>query len=232
MREIEFPDETAIAVPTFKYVVAPIAVKTAVGLATLAFTNPLIAGVVFGAAVVGVGLYIGATLLDKRNASMKVINVPKVGLPYTTSAGVQLNLGQITSRTTPTTVIEVPSPSGVTDDALVVEKVALDFDEEGAFIRVNGRNFGTDSENLLIEVQYGTRKYQLDDIVIEVPDTSLRFPLPETIPLEITDLPTGQLAEAQVTHYTEQGIPNGGTILIDHNANGLGWFIDPTPLDH
>ncbi len=52
------------------------------------------------------------------------------------------------------------------------------------------------------------------------------------ITLEITDLPTGQLAEAQVTEFTDQGIPNGGKILIDHNANGLGWFIDTTPLDH
>ncbi len=49
---------------------------------------------------------------------------------------------------------------------------------------------------------------------------------------QITDLPTGQLAEAQVTHYTNQGIPNGGKILIYHNANGLGWFIDPTNFDH
>ena len=55
---------------------------------------------------------------------------------------------------------------------------------------------------------------------------------PLNLTLEITDLPTGQLAEAQVTEFTDQGIPNGGTILIDHNANGLGWFIDPTPLDH
>ena len=55
---------------------------------------------------------------------------------------------------------------------------------------------------------------------------------PLNLTLEITDLPTGQLAEAQVTEFTNQGIPNGGKILIDHNANEVGWFIDPTPLDH
>jgi hypothetical protein len=38
------------------------------------------------------------------------------------------------------------------------------------------------------------------------------------INLQITDLPTGQLAEAQLTQYDQQGRPNGGTILIDHNA--------------
>ncbi|NJO63026.1 MAG: PKD domain-containing protein [Richelia sp. RM2_1_2] len=55
---------------------------------------------------------------------------------------------------------------------------------------------------------------------------------PFNLTLEVTDLPNGQLAEAQVTHYTDQGIPNGGKILIDHNANDVGWFIDPTPFDH
>ncbi|WP_334850671.1 PKD domain-containing protein [Nostoc sp.] len=50
--------------------------------------------------------------------------------------------------------------------------------------------------------------------------------------LQITDLPTGQLAEAQITNYDTQGRPNGGTILIDDDANGIGWFIDPTPNDN
>ena len=27
------------------------------------------------------------------------------------------------------------------------------------------------------------------------------------------------------------GKPNAGTILIDYDANGIGWFIDETPLD-
>jgi hypothetical protein len=50
--------------------------------------------------------------------------------------------------------------------------------------------------------------------------------------LQITDLPTGQLAEAQITDYDSLGRPNGGTILIDADANGIGWFIDPTPNDN
>ncbi|MBD2594927.1 hypothetical protein H6G74_11375 [Nostoc spongiaeforme FACHB-130] len=49
---------------------------------------------------------------------------------------------------------------------------------------------------------------------------------------QITDLPTGQLAEAQITKYDSFGRPNGGTILIDNDANGVGWFIDPTPLEN
>jgi hypothetical protein len=49
---------------------------------------------------------------------------------------------------------------------------------------------------------------------------------------QIADLPTGQLAEAQITNYDSLGRPNGGTILIDTDANGIGWFIDPTPWEN
>jgi hypothetical protein len=41
------------------------------------------------------------------------------------------------------------------------------------------------------------------------------------ISFQISDLPTGQLAEAQITKYDQQGRPNGGTILIDNDANGV-----------
>ncbi|WP_416233587.1 hypothetical protein [Cronbergia sp. UHCC 0137] len=50
--------------------------------------------------------------------------------------------------------------------------------------------------------------------------------------LQITDLPTGQLAEAQITQFDQYDRPNGGTLLIDHDANGAGWFIDPTPWEN
>lgn len=52
------------------------------------------------------------------------------------------------------------------------------------------------------------------------------------INLVVLDLPPGQLAEAQITKVDKQGRPIGGTILIDPDANGKGWFIDPTPLEH
>jgi hypothetical protein len=50
--------------------------------------------------------------------------------------------------------------------------------------------------------------------------------------LTCTSLPTGQLAEAIVTKFDSLGRPIGGTILIDDDANGIGWYIDPTPLDN
>jgi len=55
----------------------------------------------------------------------------------------------------------------------------------------------------------------------------------ENTTIEITDLPPGQIAEAQLTQTDPTtGVPIAGTILIDHNANGIGWYIDPTPQDH
>ncbi|MEA5554597.1 hypothetical protein VB713_27080 [Anabaena cylindrica UHCC 0172] len=55
---------------------------------------------------------------------------------------------------------------------------------------------------------------------------------PINLNFEVTNLPTGQLAEAVITSYDSLGRPNGGTILIDNDANGLGWFIDPTPWEN
>jgi hypothetical protein len=55
---------------------------------------------------------------------------------------------------------------------------------------------------------------------------------PFNLTFQITDLPTGQLAEAQITKFDSFGRPNGGTLLIDHDANGVGWFIDPTPWEN
>ncbi len=50
--------------------------------------------------------------------------------------------------------------------------------------------------------------------------------------IEITDLPTGQLAEANITGFDPTGRPNSGTLYLDVDANGLGWYIDPTPWDN
>ncbi len=56
------------------------------------------------------------------------------------------------------------------------------------------------------------------------------------VPLDIravvADLPPGQLAEARPTKFDDQGRPVGGTLIIDVNASGRGWFIDDTPADH
>ncbi len=55
---------------------------------------------------------------------------------------------------------------------------------------------------------------------------------PFNLNIEIADLPTGQLAEATITSFDPTGQPNSGTLYLDTDANGLGWFIDPTPWDN
>lgn len=60
----------------------------------------------------------------------------------------------------------------------------------------------------------------------------LQLQTPFDINLVVKDLPQGQLAEAQITKFDAQGHPNSGTLLIDDDANGLGWFLDPTPFEN
>ncbi|MEH1932313.1 MAG: hypothetical protein V7L14_00980 [Nostoc sp.] len=56
-------------------------------------------------------------------------------------------------------------------------------------------------------------------------NTRIQFQLPFDINLVVKNLATGQVAEAQITNYDQYGRPHGGTILIDADANGIGWFI-------
>jgi hypothetical protein len=55
---------------------------------------------------------------------------------------------------------------------------------------------------------------------------------PINLTFEITNLPTGQLAEATINGYDKLGRPNTATISIDDDANGIGWYIDQTPGDN
>jgi hypothetical protein len=61
--------------------------------------------------------------------------------------------------------------------------------------------------------------------------TNWHLPTDLTLTFDITNLLPRQLAEAQITNYDSFGRPSGGTILIDSDANGKGWFIDSTPSD-
>ncbi len=62
--------------------------------------------------------------------------------------------------------------------------------------------------------------------------TSWHLPTDLNLIFNITNLPTGQLAEATITGYDQLGRPNTATITIDNDANGVGWFLDTTPQDN
>jgi hypothetical protein len=60
----------------------------------------------------------------------------------------------------------------------------------------------------------------------------LQSPTPFNLKIEIQDLPSGQLANATITGYDTNNRPNSGTLTLDTDGNGLGWFIDTTPDDN
>jgi hypothetical protein len=74
--------------------------------------------------------------------------------------------------------------------------------------------------------------YNINNTSLPLWNSYLQPTTPLDLNLVIKDLPTGQLAEAQVTQFSNNGTPTGGTLYLDTDANGLGWYIDPTPWEN
>jgi DNA/RNA endonuclease G (NUC1) len=72
----------------------------------------------------------------------------------------------------------------------------------------------------------------LDDTATKIWSGLIQSPTPFNLKIEVTDLSTGQLAEATITGYDSNGRPNSGTLTLDTDGNSLGWFIDTTPDDN
>jgi Bacterial Ig domain len=100
-------------------------------------------------------------------------------------------------------------------------------------------NIGKITLSSSISSQQGSSFYQLSltshnfnplltDIYSTV-QTLWHTTIPTAITFNITNLPTGQLAEGTITGYDSNGRPNSAIISIDDDANGAGWFIDTTP---
>jgi hypothetical protein len=79
---------------------------------------------------------------------------------------------------------------------------------------------------------FSTSIYDINNTSLTLWNTSLQSIRPLNLTIEITDLPAGQLAEANITGFDPTGRPNSGTLYLDTDANGLGWFIDTTPWDN
>jgi hypothetical protein len=77
-----------------------------------------------------------------------------------------------------------------------------------------------------------TSIYNINNTVLTFWNSYFQSPTPFNLNIEIADLPTGQLAEANITGFDPTGHPNSGTLYLDTDANGLGWYIDPTPWDN
>ncbi|GAB1539092.1 hypothetical protein NUACC21_17570 [Scytonema sp. NUACC21] len=179
-----------VAVPLFRYAVAgaitqlgtSVTASTAIaasGATQLALRAPGLSGVYVGLALgIGFGLLLSAAVLQTI-AKTTLICIPTIGLPYQISDRVSLNLEQVTSKMT--AVVQLDPPAIESRIIPVVESVALDFDRTGAFLQVDGQNFGDSIENLKIDLQYGLKTYELKDISIKS-NSQLLLRLPDYIP--------------------------------------------------
>lgn len=76
---------------------------------------------------------------------------------------------------------------------------------------------GDDSVDQVIEAAVGTWETALgvDNLDVQV---------------IVHDFGTAQLGSGQTTEYSVDGVPIGGRVVIDDDANGLGWHVDVTDL--
>ncbi len=92
-------------------------------------------------------------------------------------------------------------------------------DSQASFSRIDGQPIHSNISNLLTNIYSTARSIWHSNTSID-----LNF--------AISNLPSGQLAEATITSYNTNGTPKTATITIDDDANGVGWFIDTTPEDN
>jgi hypothetical protein len=67
-----------------------------------------------------------------------------------------------------------------------------------------------------------SHNYNLQNTTVPTWLSYLGGTTPFNLNIAVTDLPTGQLAEAQLTGFDANGRPNAGTLLLDYNGNDLG----------
>jgi DNA/RNA endonuclease G (NUC1) len=75
-----------------------------------------------------------------------------------------------------------------------------------------------------VHASSNSHNFNLQNTTIPTWTEFLTGTTPFNLKIEITDLPTGQLAEANITGFDSSGRPTSGTLTLDTDANGLGWF--------
>jgi DNA/RNA endonuclease G (NUC1) len=88
------------------------------------------------------------------------------------------------------------------------------------------------SSRITLQQFLSSHNFSLQNTTIPTWTEFLTGTTPFNLNIEITDLPTGQLAEANITSFDSTGRPTSGTLTLDTDANGLGWFIDSSPWDN
>jgi DNA/RNA endonuclease G (NUC1) len=95
---------------------------------------------------------------------------------------------------------------------------------------VETQNFIT--AQILVEHNLSRQVQNIELAAISLWQQQLNSTTPIDLNFEITNLPTGHLAEGTITSYNTNGTPKTATISIDDDANGVGWFFDTTPGDN
>jgi hypothetical protein len=102
---------------------------------------------------------------------------------------------------------------------------------ENAFGQSNSSKIPLPS-SITLQQFLSSHNFSLQNTTIPTWTEFLTGTTPFNLNIAITDLPTGQLAEANITHFDSNGRPTSGTLTLDTDANGLGWFIDSSPWDN
>jgi DNA/RNA endonuclease G (NUC1) len=101
-----------------------------------------------------------------------------------------------------------------------------------ATMHQSGSSKASFTSGIMLQQFFSSHNYDLQNTTVPTWTQFIQGTTPFNLNIEITDLPTGQLAEASLTGYDSFGRPNSGTLTLDLDGNGLGWFIDTTPWEN
>jgi large repetitive protein len=157
-----------------------------------------------------------ASIAQIGSAEIGFNQVKKVQTSFSEVGSTQVNTIQdIFGGIAPITTIIVNPETTITQ----IDSTKISLPSSVSAVQLLNSNLSHDNTSLLTSI-YSTAR----SIWHTNTDLNLTF--------DITNLPTGQLAEATITGYDTNGRPKTATINIDDDANGIGWYIDPTPQDH
>ncbi|HLQ77912.1 MAG TPA: hypothetical protein VK210_11190, partial [Terriglobia bacterium] len=130
--------------------------------------------------------------------------------------------------------VAIYDPPSLTEEQLqnaqpLIQQFRKDFPNGGAPIRTDLSGMtSTDDGNDLLSTQ---APLALSLVAEQLWSSESDPTVGLNIRVALADLPTGELAESFITRLNANGVPSEGKIVIDRDADGRGWFIDPTPLD-
>jgi hypothetical protein len=146
------------------------------------------------------------------------LQVTPVGNKSTQTSLTQVNSTPITIQSTSTKVDSTQIPS---------------IKQHGVFLGIQSDTTEISlSSSITLQQLLSSHNFNLQNTTVPTWLEFLQGPSPFNLNIEIADLPTGQLAEANITGFDPTGRPNSGTLYLDVDANGFGWYIDSTPWDN